>query len=111
MTSNQYLTIVINTPTADVQPQQSAIWTELPDDPAHPTFDGAVRHVTDGRRFQLHHDARGEFEDVTATAVYVADGLTGHVVELGPWSLSPQEANQLGSALSELAAALDSRFA
>ncbi|MDH6679246.1 hypothetical protein M2284_003462 [Rhodococcus sp. LBL1] len=84
----------------------------LPDDPAHPTIDNAPRYLIDTQRtFQLHHDARDKFEDVSATAVYIDDGFNGPILELGPWSMTPRDARLLGDALRELAAALDPRLA
>ncbi|WFR72934.1 hypothetical protein P9209_03420 [Prescottella defluvii] len=99
MTTKSHLTIV--TPTVDDDGR-------LPDDPAHPNFDNAPRYLIDKpRTHELHHDAHDEFEKVTATAVFVADGITGTVVELGPWSLSPSDARELGASLRELATALE----
>lgn len=99
MTTNSHLTLV--TPTADDDGR-------LPDDPAHPNFDNAPRYLIDTpRTHELYHDARDEFEKVTATAVFVADGITGTVVELGPWALSPSDARELGDSLHELADALE----
>ncbi|QIP41095.1 hypothetical protein G9444_3851 [Rhodococcus erythropolis] len=83
----------------------------LPDDPAHPTFDNAPRWLmSEQATTVLHHDASDEFVNVIASAVYIDDGLTGALVELGPWSMSPLEARQLGDILRSLAAAADPRL-
>jgi hypothetical protein len=55
----------------------------LPGDPAHPTLDDAPRVLIDRHTIQLHHDVRDEYEDVTVTATYVLNGLTGEQIELG----------------------------
>ncbi|MGW6655662.1 hypothetical protein [Rhodococcus sp. NPDC055024] len=84
----------------------------LPDDPAHPSIDGAARYPVGVQgTCLLRHDATDEFVNVRVAGVYVDDGLTGTIVELGPWSMSPLEAKQLGETLRDLAAATDSRLA
>ncbi|WP_182261754.1 hypothetical protein [Rhodococcus sp. UFZ-B548] len=84
----------------------------LPDDPAHPTLDNAPRWlITDEVTALLRHDASDEFVNVRAAGVYTDDGITGATVELGPWSMSPLEARQLGDSLRNLAAAADPRLA
>lgn len=76
----------------------------LPDDPDHPTFDDAPRYLLAApHTADVRHDASDEFQTVTARAVFVADGLTGPVVELGPWSLEAADAHRLGAALCDLA--------
>lgn len=80
----------------------------LPDDPAHPPIDNAPRYpIGIQGTALLRHDATDEFVNVRVAGVFVADGLTGTVVELGPWSMSPLEAKQLGETLLDLAAATD----
>ncbi len=84
----------------------------LPDDPAHPTMDNAPRWlIAEQTTYLLRHDASDEFVNVIASGVYVDDGLSGALVELGPWSMSPLEARQLGDTLRSLAGAADSRLA
>ncbi|MCD7052928.1 hypothetical protein LRS58_19625 [Rhodococcus sp. BH2-1] len=83
-------------------------WTELPDDPVHPTFENATRYLIAQRAHQIHHDARDDYEDVPITATYI-DGL-GDQVELGPWSLSRREARELADSLHALADALDAQL-
>lgn len=84
----------------------AAVWADLPDDPAHPTLDDAPRVLIDCHTIQLHHDVRDEYEDVTVTATYVLDGLTGAQIELGPWSLTASDARELANSLNHLAATI-----
>lgn len=84
----------------------------LPDDPAHPNIDNAARYPVGVQgTCLLRHDASDEFVNVRVGGVYVDDGITGTIVELGPWSMSPLEAKQLGETLRYLAAATDPRLA
>lgn len=83
--------------------------TELPTDPNHPTFDDGSRFFIERHYHQLQHDRLDEFEVVTVTAVYVDNGLTGHQIEFGPWSLSPEDARALATSLQFLAHACDGR--
>ncbi|WP_138845268.1 hypothetical protein [Rhodococcus pyridinivorans] len=80
-------------------------WTELPDDPLHPTIDNTRRFLIAHHEHELHHDVNDAYETVTTTATYV-DGL-GEQIELGPWSLTVREARRLGLSLLDLADAAD----
>lgn len=83
------------------------VWPEVEDDPIHPTIDDAPRLLIDRHHHDLHHDARGEWETVPVTAVYVDDGLSGPRIEFGPWSLDATDARALAHSLNTLADTLD----
>lgn len=83
-------------------------WSELPDDPAHPTFENATRYLIARRTQQMRHDATDRYEDIPITATYV-NGL-GEQIEFGPWSLSVREARELSDSLRDLADELDDQF-
>ncbi|WAL46796.1 hypothetical protein [Rhodococcus pyridinivorans] len=76
-------------------------WTELPHDPAHPTYENARRYFIARRDHDLHHDRNEAYETVAVTATYV--DVLGEQIELGPWSLSTREARELARSLVELA--------
>ncbi|MBM4726059.1 hypothetical protein GS446_05380 [Rhodococcus hoagii] len=107
MTTKRHLTTVTTTITTTVDDDG-----RLPHDPAHPTLDNAPRYpIAEPHVLKVRHDASDEWQNLTARAVFIDDCFTGPILELGPWSMSPLEARQLGDALRGLAAELDPRLA
>ncbi|QOV97233.1 hypothetical protein [Rhodococcus pyridinivorans] len=82
-------------------------WEELPDDPNYPTFENADRLGVERHWHTLAVAKTDEWADVSATAVFVTDGLTGCRIEFGPWTLEPREARVLARSLLALADALE----
>lgn len=86
-----------------------APWTELPSDPAHPTFEDAPRLFVERHHHSLYQPQLEEWQTIPITAVFVSDGLTGNCIEFGPWTLEPDEARLLALSLTTLANALDQK--
>ncbi|MHA4852449.1 hypothetical protein L1080_023345 [Rhodococcus sp. MSC1_016] len=95
------------TATVAATPTDVQVWRELPDDPEHPTYEGAPRLLIERHDHQLHHDRADEWQSAPLTAVYVDDGLSGARIEFGPWSLEASEARLLAVSLNTLADACD----
>ncbi|MCA1007419.1 hypothetical protein LCL87_17010 [Rhodococcus hoagii] len=75
-------------------------WDEMPEDRAHPSFEGHTRYGIERHIHNLRHDQLDEYQDVAVTAVFSAGGGS---VELGPWSMAPDEARLLAVSLTQLA--------
>ncbi len=79
-------------------------------DPEHPSPDGCAcvpRMVVERHIHQVRIDATDEWAYIPVTAV-MWPGID-EVVELGPWSLSPEEARLLASSLLTLASLIDTK--
>ncbi|NTW41870.1 MAG: hypothetical protein HGA44_18645 [Cellulomonadaceae bacterium] len=79
-------------------------------DPDHPSPDGqpdVPRMVLERHIHQMRVDATDEWAYVPVTAVFWP-GI-GEVVELGPWSLSPEDARLLAASLTTLASLVDTK--
>lgn len=76
-------------------------------DPEHPSADGGERLVVARHLHTLHHDQTETFDHVPITATF--HDFLGENIELGPWSMSLQDARHLAQSLLTLVSLVDGR--
>lgn len=91
-------------PPVEIAPQP---WSELPDDPRYPVFDGAPRLFVERHHHTLCNAATESWDVVPITAVFHDNGLGGPQIEFGPWSIEPDDARRLAASLTMLADAAE----